>query len=194
MKQADTRDVGKRYFLIKTSVEKNDVRDMLTRLYNAEFIENGPTERKLKASMSRENKKIMKILQEGKKLRNGHYQAPLPFKDPYVNFLNNRYQASQRFSNLEKQFSKNDQFKEDYIRFMRDVITKVYARKSTTEAASVKTWYLPHYGVYHPNKPGKIRVVFDLSTDYKGRCLNRELLYGPDLINQIIRVLLKFSV
>ena len=32
-----------------------------------------------------------------------------------------------------------------------------------TEAASGKTWYLPHNGIYHPNKPGKIRVMFDLS-------------------------------
>ena len=75
---------------------------------------------------------------------------------------------------------------------MKDIIAKGYARKSTTEAASGKTWYLPHHGVYHPNKPGKIRVVFDLSADYKGRCLNRELLSGPDLTNQIVGVLLRF--
>ena len=77
---------------------------------------------------------------------------------------------------LQKKFSNNDQFKEDYIRFMKDIIAKGNARKSTTEVASGKTWYLPHHGVYHPNKPGKIRVVFNLNADYKGRCLNRELL------------------
>ena len=26
-------------------------------------------------------------------------------------------------------------------------------------------WYLPHFGVYHPNKPDKIRVVFDSSSE-----------------------------
>ena len=192
VKQANTKDVGKHYFQTKTSVEENDVRDMLTRLYNLEFIENGPTEGKLETSMSREDQKFMKILQEGTKLRNGHYQVPLPFKDPYVNLPNNRYQARQRFSYLEKKFSKNDQFKEDYIRFMKDIIAKGYARKSMTEAASGKTWYLPHHGVYHLNKPRQIRVVFDLSADYKGRCLNRELLSGQDLTNQIVEVLLRF--
>ena len=35
-------------------------------------------------------------------------------------------------------------------------------------------------------------VVFDLSADYKGRCLNRKLLSGPDLTNQIVGVLLRF--
>ena len=32
--------------------------------------------------------------------------------------------------------------------------------------------------------------MFDLSADYKGRCLDRELLSGPDLTNQIVGVLL----
>ena len=85
MKEDDTKDVGKHYFQIKTSAEENDVRDMITRLYNLEFIETGPTERKLGTSMSREDHKFMKILQEGTKLRNGHFQVSLPFKDPCVN-------------------------------------------------------------------------------------------------------------
>ena len=62
---------------------------------------------------------------------------------------------------------------------MKDIIAKGYARKSTTEAVSGKTWYLP------PS-------WFDFSTDCKGRCLNRELLSGPDLTNQIVGVLLRF--
>ena len=166
MKQADTKDVGKHYFQIKTSVEENDVRDMLTRLYNLEFIEVAPTESKLKFSMSVEDQKFTKILQEGTNLRNGHYEVPLSFKDPCVNLPNKRYQARQKFSYLEKRFSKNDQFKENYIRFMKNIIAKDYARKSTTETASVKTWYLTHHGVYHPNKPRKIRVAFDLNADF----------------------------
>ena len=37
-----------------------------------------------------------------------------------------------------------------------------------------------------------IRVVFDLHSEYKGTYLNKELLPGPDLTNQIIGVLLQF--
>ena len=146
---------------------------MLTRLCNLEFMETGLTDRNLETSMSREDQKLMEILQEGIKLRNGHYQVLFLSKDPCIDLPNNIYQARQKFSYFEKKFSKNDQFREDYIRFLKDIIAKGYARKSTTKAASGKTWYLPHHGVYHPNKPEKIRVVFDLSGDYKGRCLNR---------------------
>ena len=75
---------------------------------------------------------------------------------------------------------------------MEESIAKGYARKSTMTRTPGKTMYFPHHGVYHPNKPGKIRVVFDLSAEYKGTCLNKELLPGPDLTNQIIGVLLQF--
>jgi hypothetical protein len=29
-------------------------------------------------------------------------------------------------------------------------------------------WYLPFFGVYHPKKPGKVRVVFDSSAKFAG--------------------------
>ena len=52
-------------------------------------------------------------------------------------------------------------------------------------------WYLSHHDIYHPSKPNKIRVVFNCNSKYKGRCLNKELLPGPDLANPLIGVLLK---
>ena len=38
------------------------------------------------------------------------------------------------------------------------------------------------YGIYHPKKPNKIRVVFDCSAEYQ----------GPDLTNSLLGVLLRF--
>ena len=43
-----------------------------------------------------------------------------------------------------------------------------------------------------PNKPGKIRVVFDLSAEHHSVSISKELLPGPDLTNQIVEVLLRF--
>ena len=53
-------------------------------------------------------------------------------------------------------------------------------------------WYLPHFGVYHPQKPGKIRVVFDSASEVTGVSLNKLLLSGPDLANSLLGVLLRF--
>ncbi|KAK3524723.1 hypothetical protein QTP86_001368 [Hemibagrus guttatus] len=53
-------------------------------------------------------------------------------------------------------------------------------------------WYLPIFGVYHPQKPGQIRVVFDSSVQKQGISLNDVLLSGPDLNNSLLGVLLRF--
>ena len=57
---------------------------------------------------------------------------------------------------------------------------------------SGKSWYVPHHGVYHPSKPGKIRVVFDCNAEFQGKSINRELLSGADLTNQIIGIMTRF--
>ena len=57
---------------------------------------------------------------------------------------------------------------------------------------SGKSWYLPHHPVFHPQKPEKVRVVFDCSAKYRGTSLNDQLLQGPDLANSLIGVLTRF--
>ena len=53
-------------------------------------------------------------------------------------------------------------------------------------------WYIPHFGVYHPKKPDKIRVVFDGSAKVGGMCLNDCLLQGPDQMNSLVGILMRF--
>ena len=53
-------------------------------------------------------------------------------------------------------------------------------------------WYLPHHPVTHPLKPEKVRVVFDCAAQFAHTSLNRQLLQGPDLTNNIVGVLTRF--
>ena len=55
-----------------------------------------------------------------------------------------------------------------------------------------RVWYLPHFGVYHPTKPDQIHVVFNLSAEFQGVSLNKELLPGPDVMNSLVGVLIRF--
>ena len=75
---------------------------------------------------------------------------------------------------------------------MDNLMKKGYAEKSTKEAPEGRTWYIPQHGVYHPSKPGKIKVVFDCSAKFKEVSLNKNLMSGPDLTNQIVGVLTRF--
>lgn len=53
-------------------------------------------------------------------------------------------------------------------------------------------WYLPYFGVYYPQKPQQIRVVFDSSARHNGVSLNDVLLTGPNMNNTLLGVLLRF--
>ena len=53
-------------------------------------------------------------------------------------------------------------------------------------------WYLPHHPVFHPRKPGKVRVVLDCAAKFLGVSLNDMLLPGPDLNNNLIGALMRF--
>ena len=183
VKMSDTNGTGRYHFQVKTDVRQTGIKEILDKMYNEEFAEVSFTGSKKKREMSQQDMRLMKILDKGTKFKDGHYQIPLSIRQEDVRRPCNKYQASQRLSYLKKKFDKNKKFKADYVRFMEEIIAKGYARKSTITAAPGKTWFLPHNGVYHPNKPGKIRVVFDLSAEYKGKCLSKELLPGPDLKN-----------
>ena len=46
--------------------------------------------------------------------------------------------------------------------------------------------------MYHSSKPGRIRMVFNSSAKFKEVSLNKNLMSGPDLTNQIVGVLTRF--
>ena len=80
----------------------------------------------------------------------------------------------------------------NYKGFVDNPIKKGYADKSIKEAPEERTWYIPHHGVYHLNKHGKIMVVLNCSAEFKELSLNKNLMSGPDLTNQIVDMVTRF--
>ncbi len=101
--------------------------------------------------------------------------------------------AEHRLRCLEKRLKKDDQYCKDYVAFMENLIARDDAeRVPESEITNQTTWYIPHHGIYHPQKPGKIRVVFDCSAKFHNTSLNNHLLTGPDLTNTLVGVLCRF--
>lgn len=57
--------------------------------------------------------------------------------------------------------------------------------------ADNKTSYLPVFTVINDNKPGKIRVVYDVAAKVESVSLNDYLLKGPDFLVPLFSVLFK---
>jgi len=87
--------------------------------------------------------------------------------------------------------------KKDDLDFMEKILSKGHASPVPQEEVvsknqSGKVWYLPHFRVYHPKKTTQIRVVFNSSAEFEGVSLNKKLLSGPDMMNSLLGVLIRF--
>jgi len=121
----------------------------------------------------------------------GSWVAPLPFRNPRKPLPNNRQQAYQRLMSLQRTFQKRPSMKEDFLEFMQGILDNNHAELAPPSEGR-EVWYLPVFGVYHPHKPGKIRVLFDSSARFEGVSLNELLLQWPNLNNGLLGVLLRF--
>ena len=145
-------------------------------------------------SMSQNDKRALEIMESTVKMVNGHYEIGLPWRNNPPHLQNNRQQASQRLRSLKKRLQHDPDLLDKYRRFMNDLLCKDYARKvDSQDPGPLQThWYLSHHPVFHPQKPDKVRVVFDCSAKYREASLNDQLLQGPDLTNTLIGVLTRF--
>lgn len=121
-----------------------------------------------------------------------NWVAPLPFKTPRQQLPNNRDQALTRLNSLRRSMEKKPEMKTHFVAFMQNIFDRDHAELAPPLQKGQECWYLPIFGVYHPQKPGQIRVVFDSSAQYQGVSLNSVLLSGPDLNNSLFEVLLRF--
>ena len=76
-----------------------------------------------------------------------------------------------RLSKLMKRFV-NDRVSKRLSELHIDLISLRVAMPKEIPIENDQTWYIPHHGVQHPMKLGKIRVVFDRSAEFQSESLN----------------------
>ncbi|XP_061170566.1 uncharacterized protein LOC133179906 [Saccostrea echinata] len=146
-----------------------------------------------KDGYSVEDRQFLEIMgKEFKKTPDGHWEAPLPFKESRSPLPNNREEALKRARILQKNLQR-DPVKRDHFRtFMTKLLHNGHAEVAPPLDTEQECWYLPLFGVYHPRKRDQVRVVFDSSANYKGISLNAVLMSGPVLMNSLVGVLHHF--
>ncbi|XP_074645920.1 uncharacterized protein LOC141902179 [Tubulanus polymorphus] len=142
---------------------------------------------------SLEDTRTQKMLEDNTHLVDGHYETKLLWQKSDVKLPDNKPCALNRLRSVETML-KNDAKKADaYSKTFQTYLEKGYARKLTAEEADVpspKQWFLPHHSVCNPKK--KLRVVFDAASRYQGVSLNNQLMSGPDFLQRIPGILLRF--
>ncbi|XP_078798259.1 uncharacterized protein LOC110014434 isoform X1 [Oryzias latipes] len=160
------------------------------KLLESDFAERAAEDVKI----SQEDLRFLTKMKEGIRLKeDGHFEMPLPFKSDKPNLPDNKSCAIHRLRCLERKLRRNKQYYMDYKKFMEEIIAHGDAEKvPEQDINNTPAWYIPHHGVYHPQKPGKIRIVFDGSAKFQGTSINDHLLTGPELTNTLLGVLCRF--
>ena len=121
----------------------------------------------------------------------GYYEMKLPFRNAAaMNMPNNRIVVEKRLECLKQRMVKKEQYHKDYSQFVINMIKDGDAEQvSGTEIENGNCWYIPQHCIYHHKKPTKMRVVFDCSCSYRGTSLNKVMLQGHTLLNNLIDIL-----
>ena len=172
-------------FSVMNEMKDIGVEQALKDVWNADTMEKNSE----KMALSAEDRLFLQIMKNNIRMIDGHYELPLPFRQPNPNMPCNKNQAIKRTFSIKKRMIKDPSFHTEYTNFMNKFIDSGYARpaKSIEEPG----WFLFHHAVFHPTKK-KIRVVFDGGAEVDGVSLNNQLLQGPDLTNQMVGVFMRF--
>ena len=170
---------------------EDDLHHCVQRIWDQDFMTN-PSDRDEAPSI--EDQRCYEKLESETTFADGKYQVPMLWKKD-ITLPNNRTVAEKRFDQLQNKLRREPNLQRLYNQKMTTYLDTGYARKMTPEEAATdhpRTWYLPHYGVFNPNKPGKIRLVWDAAAKFQGTSLNDALYTGPDLLNNMLGVLMRF--
>ena len=193
--QADLEGLNKRScnFSVKTNVKEVINPFQVMKMFEMDFSEKRADRQ---GTLSQDDLQFLKKMEEGiRQTADGHYEMPLPFRGNTPKLPNNKPLALRRLNKLKTRMENDVKYRQDYMAFMQDIIRKGFAERVPHEQRpddDGKSWYIPHHGVYHPQKPDKIRIVFDCSATFMGHSLNKYLLQGPDLTNSLVGVLCRF--
>ena len=130
----------------------------------------------------------------------GHYKVALPWREgrfaaaekfkKYNSYAN----AKSRLLKEKRKFERDPTRMEGTFKQIEETMREGHARilDPNRNVEGLPVWYLPIHVVTRPDKPGKFRICQDAASRVKDTYLNEHLCTGPDLLNSIVGVLLRF--
>ena len=147
-------------------------------------------------SRSAADARAEKILDDTTYHDGSRYQVGMLWAEDDSSLPNNYFSALVQLKSLERRLTKDADLKEQYSKTIQDDFSKGYIvnvdKGDCFKVNEVRQWYLSHHPVVHPHKPGKVRRVLNGAAKFQGQSLNNLLLTGPDLLQNLIHILIRF--
>ena len=147
-------------------------------------------------SRSAADARALEILEKTTYHDGNRYHVGMLWTDEDSSLPNNYFSALVQLKSLERRLDKDPELKQLYAKTIHDDFNKGYITKvdksDCFKLDQPREWYLPHHPVVHPHKPGKVRRVLNGAAKFHGQSLNNALLTGPDLLQSLIHILIRF--
>lgn len=126
-----------------------------------------------------------------------HYETGLLWRNENVELPDSYNMAVKRLTCLERKFVREPALYNVFQNTVDDYLRKGYISKLpntliNNENNAGRIWYLPIFSVTNPNKPGKVRIVWDAAAKSNNLSLNCSLFKGPDLLSSLPAILFRF--
>ena len=179
-------------FVHRQSSEEESLKELVQEWWTTEAF---GTKVNCPDSRSQEDLRALRILDQHTRKVGERYETGLLWGEETPSFPNNWKQAYHRLECTERKLERQPALAKKYQDTFDGYVADGHAKKlshNEAEKPKEKRWFLPHHAVVNPNKPGKVRVVFDAAAAYGGTSLNDKLITGPDLLQSLPGVLLRF--
>ncbi|XP_076246401.1 uncharacterized protein LOC143186603 [Calliopsis andreniformis] len=172
------------------ALDPNEHLDQLIRQY-FEIDSLGVCEKMKNAN---EHERALRLLDETSRRVGKSWEAGLLWNEKCAPNVNGKIVAQKRLISLERKLDREPEYASLYHAEMERFIENGYAVKVNDQVTTSRPWYLPHFGVRSSTKPGKVRLVFDAAAKTTGVSLNGQLESGPDLLQSLPGILLRFRL
>ena len=125
-----------------------------------------------------------------------HWDASYPWKEDPSTLPNNRKAVEATFLKSEARLARDPAWKEAYAKQIHDMLERgaaVKLSKAEMDKWDGAVWWINHLVAPNPHSVSTpVRIVWDSSQEFRGVSMNGILLKGPDVLNPIRAVLLRF--
>ncbi|KAK6742031.1 hypothetical protein RB195_009726 [Necator americanus] len=170
-----------------TGISENTEQELLQKMFELDGLGIMPEE-------TQGDEKVQRYFEEYSKLisfENNIITAPFPLKENVIQLENNYSVAIRRLESLQNILLCNPEQKQWYCDLVNKYVSEgIVETFDTADRYAAGIYYMPHTGVWKPQKKVPLRIVFDASSKRRGHLsLNDVIRKGESFVNRIHDIL-----